>query len=951
MFSYYGAHLDIVNTNNQGLSNTVLGDIVLNSIDLIEKINFGCGTNTIPKMTLMYNNIGIGNTQPIYTFDMNTTDAIKISSGSTTDRPITSNIGMIRYNTTTSKYECFTNNSWSNILISNSNSTLSLNNSFTSNALDITGTANISGNLYINSKIGIGSTNPLYTLDINGITNSTNMYIGSNLCVSNSNNLYKLDITGNVSISNNLYIQSGLVGIGTIKPTYTLDIGGSMNISSNLFITEKIGLGYNNVSIIDGSSNNYNLSSYISGSTPIVTNIIPNTATNNVAFIHNEAISLNGNYFYIQKSQLQLNWQTNAAFTVESWIYLNSYGSFDGNINIPRFIGNADPTSANNSWSFGNTSTGYLGLYYFNNGLIYVTGIKTQLSLNTWYHIAFTVSGTTITLWINGISEISASISGTLNATTLAVCYLMIGRYNNNSPNLYFRDLRINKNCLYTANFIPPTYISSTKDTNTLLLIQTSPIYNVNINGSLNSTSINNLQSYNIQDFEYPPYSMTANTTVFSDGQYIASCSSKYIDSTAYDAWYAFNKTYSADFWHSQTYYSNTTGISSGGSSTTNIDGSGTYSGEWLQLQLPKSILLTKYRLYNRSAYGNQFPCGFKLFGSTTGINWFTLDTQDNIFMGSSYYNQTPFVSRDGYITFYIKNNSNLYNYYRLSVNKSYPYNGNTVTVIGELVLYGKDSTSSQLNSSILKTIYTNDLNVGIGTTNIQGKLHIYNPNPTEETLILTNGGSSTEFNKPQIRFSWNGTTDYSHFIGTRHNTIPAGNCIDFYCCNGNLANSINVGTTLVMTLEGSGYVGLGITNPSYQLDLSTDSARKGVSGTWLGGSDKRIKENIEIADYTMCYNVLSNLDLKYFKWTDTIEQYRNVFDRHKLGWIADDVELYLPKAVIIENERYGLKNFKNLNADQIYTNMYGTIKKLIKDIDKIKEENKNIEFQIQQLF
>jgi hypothetical protein len=44
--------------------------------------------------------------------------------------------------------------------------------------------------------------------------------------------------------------------------------------------------------------------------------------------------------------------------------------------------------------------------------------------------------------------------------------------------------------------------------------------------------------------------------------------------------------------------------------------------------------------------------------------------------------------------------------------------------------------------------------------------------------------------------------------------------------------------------IKGNGYVGIGI-SPSYQLQLSTDSAAKPTSALWTIASDRRIKENI----------------------------------------------------------------------------------------------------------
>jgi trimeric autotransporter adhesin len=49
------------------------------------------------------------------------------------------------------------------------------------------------------------------------------------------------------------------------------------------------------------------------------------------------------------------------------------------------------------------------------------------------------------------------------------------------------------------------------------------------------------------------------------------------------------------------------------------------------------------------------------------------------------------------------------------------------------------------------------------------------------------------------------------------------------------------------MRITGGGNVGIGTSSPSYQLQLSTDSAAKPTSALWTIASDKRIKENISI--------------------------------------------------------------------------------------------------------
>ena len=147
--------------------------------------------------------------------------------------------------------------------------------------------------------------------------------------------------------------------------------------------------------------------------------------------------------------------------------------------------------------------------------------------------------------------------------------------------------------------------------------------------------------------------------------------------------------------------------------------------------------------------------------------------------------------------------------------------------------------------------------------------------------------------------------------------------------------NKLHIGGSLYV----SNNIGIGITNPTYLLELASDSAIKPGTNTWTISSDVRLKEDITIANYNECYNVLSNLDLKYYKWREDISELgiSAIKDRHKLGWIAQDVENVLPKSVDIIPELYGLSNIKTLNTDQIYACMYGTIKYLINENNELK--------------
>lgn len=115
------------------------------------------------------------------------------------------------------------------------------------------------------------------------------------------------------------------------------------------------------------------------------------------------------------------------------------------------------------------------------------------------------------------------------------------------------------------------------------------------------------------------------------------------------------------------------------------------------------------------------------------------------------------------------------------------------------------------------------------------------------------------------------------------------------------------------------------------------DSAAKPATSTWLTASDRRLKEDINTANLEICYNNVKNLELKYFKWRDEFINKEITTDRKKLGWIAQEVEQIIPKAVK-KNNMYNMEDCRTLDSGQIIANLYGTIKLLIKKI-KEKEE------------
>jgi hypothetical protein len=120
---------------------------------------------------------------------------------------------------------------------------------------------------------------------------------------------------------------------------------------------------------------------------------------------------------------------------------------------------------------------------------------------------------------------------------------------------------------------------------------------------------------------------------------------------------------------------------------------------------------------------------------------------------------------------------------------------------------------------------------------------------------------------------------------------------------------------------------------PAYALDIcGTVRALEGLkqgTNTWGSYSDRRIKQDIQAADTSLCYSIVKNLPLQRFTWD--VSYLPTIKDRNSVGWIAQDVEQVFPRAVATSAE-FGLTDLRILDVDQIYKTMYGALEKVIAD-------------------
>ena len=140
-------------------------------------------------------------------------------------------------------------------------------------------------------------------------------------------------------------------------------------------------------------------------------------------------------------------------------------------------------------------------------------------------------------------------------------------------------------------------------------------------------------------------------------------------------------------------------------------------------------------------------------------------------------------------------------------------------------------------------------------------------------------------------------------------------------------------------SLVTEGRVGVKTASPTFDLEVTGTAAKTG-GGSWSSTSDRRLKENIQDADIDLCYDTVKTIPLRRFKWRDDLEGFSEYQkDKNVLGWIAQEVEEYMPKSINTIGEKYGIDDVKFLNNDQLYASMYGALQKAISKIESLEDE------------
>ena len=231
--------------------------------------------------------------------------------------------------------------------------------------------------------------------------------------------------------------------------------------------------------------------------------------------------------------------------------------------------------------------------------------------------------------------------------------------------------------------------------------------------------------------------------------------------------------------------------------------------------------------------------------------------------------------------------------------------------------------------------------------------------NGSGDVYFLNNNNTYLSTGAPTC-YGWNG------IVASLGRATAGGH----YSLSANASDIILRGDTQVIIQNGSGYTNFMIDasnrprvnmirglNGNFGLSstwsLTSDQVRLDTNGLcyqqnndyyWTISSDRRIKENIETADYNICYNNIKNIELRRFKYSPLWKD-RKFKDETQLGFIAQEVEEYFPKSIDITKEELTdgtiIEDCKCVSLSQINLTLYGAVKKLMKIVE---EQNNRIQ-------
>jgi hypothetical protein len=282
-----------------------------------------------------------------------------------------------------------------------------------------------------------------------------------------------------------------IYGTGSINQLNKYDPNG--NLLGNIYTdstNSMISLGF------DNSNNLYFTNNY--------SNVI-------TLFTSLGSASFTGPDNYLQVSNDILPFTANTStFTIEAWVYLTqspNETNIDGVGILSGFFGDGDNTNQTTNFRFGPVNNQTLALWW-NDGILFNNCIGSiVIPLNSWHHIVLSVLNDSITMFVDGIQDLSLNGVTTLTSRGSLFNYFFIGEfvyiggYDSAYIYGYISNFRfVNEVAVYTGNFTVPTIpltATQTASTNISAITDvTSTCLLLNFND--NSTFLTDSSSYQL---------------------------------------------------------------------------------------------------------------------------------------------------------------------------------------------------------------------------------------------------------------------------------------------------------------------------------------------------------------------------------------------------------------------------------------------------------------------
>jgi hypothetical protein len=201
-------------------------------------------------------------------------------------------------------------------------------------------------------------------------------------------------------------------------------------------------------------------------------------------------------------------------FTVECWVNINSVSYVNGGGARGASVFSSASGFSGNGWNLeiGGNSSGVPNVINFNSrqGASQVTvSASVTMANGTWYHIAVVRSGTLTSIYLNGVSVGSGTLS---NQTITSVAALWVGGQDITNYqhwfNGYISNARIVKGtAVYTANFTPPTSpLTAITNTSLLLLAGQQAPFRDSSSNAFTVTANGNAAGSGVEPPSFVPY-------------------------------------------------------------------------------------------------------------------------------------------------------------------------------------------------------------------------------------------------------------------------------------------------------------------------------------------------------------------------------------------------------------------------------------------------------------